>query len=392
MKKGLFVLWIALSSCLMFGQQANEHYRFSKDVEASIEKDTVAWKYQVGAVQYSFIGDYKNVFTVWDRAVPARAYVPTAFDSAYLKKAKTLNARDYIIKRSKEEQVLIINEAHHDPKHRTFTKSLLEGLYKNGYRYLGLEAIADDSINQRKFAVKESGYYTVEPEFGNLIYEAKKIGFVIFNYEASKGKNGKEREIEQARNIERFMKANADGKYLIHCGFDHVYEKEVRTWEKAMAGRLKEYTNIDPFTVDQVKFSEKSKPEFGHYFLYATEEKQPFVLIKEDEVFNGIKDPKQTDVVVVHPITDYKNERPVWLSWDRKEYFFSKDQLKNQSYPIQILAYRANEYEMGGIPSDIIEMKTAQDYKPLYLKNGTYKIVIRNDKYEVKQGFDIVVK
>jgi len=127
---------------------------------------------------------------------------------------------------------------------------------------LGLEAIADSTINERNYAIQESSYYTKEPEYGNLISEARRLGFNLYGYEASEGKNGKEREIEQAKNIKKFMQAHQNGKYIIHCGFDHVFENEVKNWEKAMAGRLKEYTSIDPFTIAQVKFSEKSKSEF----------------------------------------------------------------------------------------------------------------------------------
>ncbi len=43
-------------------------------------------------------------------------------------------AAEYIIKRSSKERIIIINEAHHQPLHRVFTESLLEGLYQNGFR------------------------------------------------------------------------------------------------------------------------------------------------------------------------------------------------------------------------------------------------------------------
>lgn len=49
----------------------------------------------------------------------------------------------------------MINEAHHQLMHRTFTTSLLEGLYAKGYRFLGLEALAYDDtlLNQRGYPV-----------------------------------------------------------------------------------------------------------------------------------------------------------------------------------------------------------------------------------------------
>src|SRR5690606_17878963 len=206
-----------------------------------------------------------------------------------------VNAKDYIIEQSKNSQIVIINEAHHIPKHRTFTKSLLKDLYDNGYRYLGLEALFDSTINERKFPIIESGYYTKEPEFGNLISEALKIGFTLFKYEASEGKNGKEREIEQAQNIQNFIESVPAGKVLIHCGYAHAFENDYPAWGKAMAGRLKENMNIDPLTIDQTMFLERSDEENNHLFIQLNNTKQPFVLIDENgHVFNGKSAVKQT--------------------------------------------------------------------------------------------------
>lgn len=393
MKKYWLIVAFSTVVLVAFAQSEYKIYQFSAHLETELERDTLPWKYQTGAVNYSFIGNYINSLAVWDLAMNARTYKPTAADSAIMNNYTPQSAKDYIINRSKDEQLIIINEAHHNPRHRTFTRSLLEGLYKNGYRYLGLEALADTAVNKRNYATQESGYYTSEPEFGNLIYEARKLGFIIFGYEASDGKNGKEREIEQAKNIQQFMQTNTNGKYLIHCGYDHAFEKEVQSWEKAMAGRLFEYTGINPFTIDQVKFTERSKPEFGHWFTYATKDQNTFVLVNQNkEVFNGYRDPKQTDITVIHPVTHYVNERPGWLAAGRIAYRLPKKKFKTYSFPIQVLAFRINEYENNGVPADIVELKAGQTNVPLYLPEGKYKILIRNSNYEVLDLFDCALK
>lgn len=386
------IFFTIISPFFISGQTASDIYKFTEDISNEIKNDTVAWKYQTGATSYSFSGDYFNALNTWDQGFTPRVYTPTHLDSVILETSVTKNAADYIVERSAGEQIIIINEAHHNSKHRTFTRSLLEGLYRNGYRYLGLEALSDSLINQRGYAVGESGYYTAEPEFGNLIYEAKRLGFVIFGYEAVAGKNGKEREIEQAKNIQQFLEKNRDGKLLIHCGFDHVYEKEVGSWEKAMAGRLKEYTGIDPFTIDQVKYTERSKAEYGHYFLYATEERQPFVLTDQNNrVFNGLSEPKQTDIIVIHPITDYSHHRPDWLAAGKKEYWFPEEKLKKYDAPVQVLVYRSGEYENNGIPADITELGAGIS-RPLYLQHKNYMVVVKNKDYMVIDTFPIVVE
>ena len=55
----------------------------------------------------------------------------------------------------------------------------------------------------------------------------------------------KRQEIEQALNIKRVIDSRPNEKFLIHCGFDHALEGIHNSWEKAMAGRLTEYTGID---------------------------------------------------------------------------------------------------------------------------------------------------
>jgi hypothetical protein len=376
-----------------YGQEPESPYKFTADIQREIEGDTMPWKYQTGAVHYSFAGDYPSVLSTWEKAFPGRKLTATLADTMLMRNSVPVNARNYILRRADNEKIIIINEAHHISRHRTFTSSLLEDLYKKGYRYLGLEALFDTLINERNFAVLESGYYTQEPEFGNLIHHARKLGFTIFGYEASPDKSGKEREIGQALNIKEFMDQHSDGKYLIHCGYDHVYEKEVKQWEKAMAGRLKEYTGIDPFTIDQVKYQEKGNADENPYFLRVTEEKEPFILMYEDSVmFNGHPPRQQTDVMVIHPPTRYIQGRPDWLAGNRKSVFLTGWKWRKQQYPILVLAYRDEEYQKKGIPADVIEIQHKKDKKPLFLWPGNYLIIVRDKNYQVESAFDIQVR
>ena len=183
--KFLSILFL-LATANLVAQSEKFEYRFSIDVANLIEKDTVPWRFQMGANEYSFIGNYRKTREAWDKN-GVRVASLTKEDSLYFVEFSPVNARDYIIERSKNEQIIIINEAHTYPSHRTFTHSLLQGLYDNGYRYLGLEALFDTVINERKYPIIESGYYTKEPEFGNLIYTALNIGFKLFGYEATGG-------------------------------------------------------------------------------------------------------------------------------------------------------------------------------------------------------------
>ncbi len=384
------IIALLLLSYNSTAQKVEQVYKFSKHLEEELQKDTTPWKYQMGATNFSISGHYKNALETWNKN-GVRKTSTTEEDSLKFSTYKSLNARDIIIEKSKTEQIIIINEAHHNASHRTFTKSLLQGLYDNGYRYLGLEALFDSSINTRKFPVMESGIYTREPEFGNMISAALKLGFIVFGYEASAGKNGKEREIEQAQNIKRFIDSNNNGKVLIHCGYAHVNENFYKPWEKAMAGRLKEFTGIDPYTINQETFSEKGSFETNPAFVNLNTSDEVKVLIDQDgQPFNGSSELKQTDLVVIHPVTRYKNNRPHWLANEKLSYTVPVKKIKNSN--LLVMAYRQGEYEKNGIPADILEIKDQHSKNELFLAPGKYEIVLKDVNYKVINTFDIDLK
>ncbi|MBM3417943.1 MAG: hypothetical protein FJY17_03350 [Bacteroidetes bacterium] len=379
-----------LTTLNVVAQSKKFEYRFSIDVENSIEKDTVPWKYQMGANEYSFVGNYQKTREIWDKNGVGISSI-TKEDSLYFIGFRPVNARDYIIERSKIEQIIIINEAHTYPNHRTFTHSLLQGLYDNGFRYLGLEALWDTIINERKYPIIESGYYTKETEFGNLIYTALNIGFTLFGYDDFEH-NGKEREIAQARNIANFIEHNPYSKVLIHCGHDHVIEGTPNnpTWEKAMAGRLKEYTQINPFTIDQTQFAEKSLLRYNHPYISMVNKEFPVILIDSSgNLFNGKKRNDQVDVRIINPESDYINSRPNWLLsvGNRKEYRIENSKITQ--YPLLVLAYRKNEFENNGVPVDIIEVFESENVPSLILDKGNYDIIMKDRNYNIINRYEI---
>ena len=394
MKPILSFIFILLFVDEISSQTKEETYQFSKDIEAKIEKDTLSWKYQMGATEYSINEYYKKALETWDKNGSAIKKI-TKEDSLYFNSFKKQDAKEYIINRSKNEKIIIINEAHHNIKHRVFTTSLLQGLYDNGYRFFGLEALSDTLINKRKFPIAESGYYAKEPQMANLLKEAIKIGFTLFQYEATDGLNGKEREIGQAENIARLIKENPDSKFLIHCGWDHVIEGTPtnKSWEKAMAGRLKDMTNLDPFTIDQVAYSEKGAIKLVSPYVLMAKAEKPIIMVNESgKTFNGSKTNDQTDCSIIHPITKFVNNRPDWLLLDGKRKNYTIATSKISEYPVLVVAYRKNEFEQRGIPADVIEILNEEDKTNLILDKGIYKIIIKNKEYKIINEFEAKIK
>lgn len=265
-------------------------YKFSSEIENEVEKDTTSWKYQMSAQAYANNTDYSNALKHWDLAMNAsekEQMTEKEIDSINLV-YRPKNAVQFITDQAKNHKVVIINEAHHNSMHRFFTKALLQDLFEIGYKNIGFETLGngeylDSLLMQRKYPIQETGYYTKDPQFGDLVRTALKIGFNVFPYEQTSGSNGKPREIEQARNIQREIEKRPAEKFLIHCGFNHAFEGVHESWGKAMAGRLSEFTDIDPLTIDQVEYSERSKTKFNNPLLIALEIEEPSVLIDQDQ-------------------------------------------------------------------------------------------------------------
>lgn len=296
-------------------------YVFSDQIEENYTSDTTSSAFYNSSWEYSFIGEYQKALWAFDQVFTGYATL-TDDQQNHFQSFQPINARDYILQRAGKEKIIMINEAHHQPVHRTFTTSLLEGLYDRGYRFLGLEALAhtDTTLNERGYPVLSSGFYTQEPQFGNMIREALDLGFVVFPYETQVNVNGKEREIQQAKNIQKVIDAHPGEKFLIHCGFDHINEAEVPVWEKAMAGRIKEYTGIDPFTINQEILTEHylSAKENPYFKVVDTLQESSVFIKKDGSVFSGPDGDVHYDVRLFHPRTTYINGRPSWLMMEAR--------------------------------------------------------------------------
>jgi hypothetical protein len=398
MKQTLYILFI---SFLLFSCKASKkriekidfktEYKFSSEIENKVSTDTVPWKYQISAAEYATKGDYKNALIHWDLAMRAgeKEYSKSQVDSINQTYTK-VNAANYIIEEAKKNQVIIINEAHHNSHHRVFTKSLLQKLYDNGYTNLGLEALGngeylDSTLNNRKYPILKTGYYINDPQFGNLVRDALEIGYNLFAYENTTEGNGKQRDIEQAKNIQQVIDSKPNEKFLIHCGFDHALEGIHQSWEKAMAGRLTEYTGINPLTINQVMYSEKSNYKFNHPLLKALDVKEPTIII--DNKYNPFKYERKdawTDIAIFHPSTDYINNRPNWLfKNENKNVSITLNDIQLE-FPVLVLAYKKGEDINLAVPIDIIEVLNKKENCNLGLKNGVYEIVVTNGKESFK--------
>ena len=100
-------------------------------------------------------------------------------------------------------RVIMMNEMHFNPHSKAFVISWLEKCYENGYRYLAAETLfaKDSLVNERRTVlIGETGFYSDEPVFGDLLRTALNMGYTLVPYESD---DFSKREEGQADNLLR---------------------------------------------------------------------------------------------------------------------------------------------------------------------------------------------
>ena len=150
-------------------------------------------------------------------------------------------------------RVIMMNEMHFNPHSRAFVISWLEKCYQNGYRYLAAETLraSDTLLNQRRTVLRgETGWYSDEPVFGDLLRTALNMGYTLVSYEGDGF--GVDREVNQAKNlVQNILDKDPEAKFLLLGGFGHIADRN--GWY-AMGRYFKEQSGIDPFTMDCAMF------------------------------------------------------------------------------------------------------------------------------------------
>lgn len=322
------------------------------------------------------------------------SYLKTAYSYVHFKNLTLLNDQDKI-ELPKEtslinpiaflrevignKRLVMINEAHDAPEHRLFAESLLDLLYEKGFRILAVETLywSDKELNDRKFALSTTGYYTREPYFANFIRFALKLGFTIIPYEQKNGsKSINDREINQANNLINVLIKNPSSKIFVYAGYSHIKEKSNVEGIKWMAERIKDSLKIDPFTIDQTTFTENSN-----------ENKISLINLQ----YNQVKDSVLNDFIEVYDVSivNTENYESQHLNIGRTKYTFSlKDEsfTKNSKYLIaQAYVFdEYNEYGNQAIPFDQKLVLNMKDEIELYLfPEEKYYLIIKDSENNI---------
>lgn len=297
---------------------------------------------------FSFMGNHQQALYAFDQRQRNSEELNTA-----VKELEMRDAVKAISQAADSYQVVMINEAHHVTQHRVLTYRLLKRLWDKGFRYLALEGLAQDAEDKlsKSYVHETSGYFTNEPLFANLVLYARQLGFqlVSYDYGSDIGTGTEARERSAVKNLrEKVFDNEPDAKMVIHVGYSHINED---SW---LAHYLKEALKIDPLTVNQTEFTERShvkhEPESYTWIIENHDFDTPVVLTDNDGAFWS-PTPEKYDIKVVWPRTTYRLNRPEWARLGRTLTPINKQWCK-QSYPCTVEAYRVGGEDE--VPADRI--------------------------------------
>jgi hypothetical protein len=359
--------------------------------------------YDLLSQSVSFLGDYEAALEYQAKSDTTRVSDvenrQIGKNIQLLKNIKNVDARKFISFIAPNYSVIMLNEAHNKPLHRAFAYSLLDDLYKRGFRYLAMEMLNPFPDQELTKLTYKTGHFATEPVAGELIRLALELGYKLVAYEDPLGNQHTptERDSIEAMNIANILKQDPQAKIFVYAGYGHIAEKSTTPDFIPMGMAFKRMTGIDPLTIDQTDMCEESNFSFGKAFYNAYLEKYPVsspsIPLDNDEPVN-VTGTTLYDLTVIHPKTTYSYSRPTWLALsDRRQPVSIKPTNRNI-----FLVQAYYQFESFGtipgqvVPADQTYFLTGKGYYTLYLRRGLYILMFRDIQYKTLYTQHLEVK
>jgi hypothetical protein len=337
---------------------------------------------------WGFSGDVATADALFARSISAPETPPEG--SAGLPELSAVQpepAIAAIVRAAAGRRVVMINEAHHSPRHRAFVHALMLALREAGFTHLAAETFmrGQDRLTDNGVPTLDTGYYTRDPVFADLVRQAVAAGYGLVPYEIGPGQyppagTAREayiaiREQAQADNLKAALDADPAMRVLVHVGFGHLNETEEGASWHAFAGRLKAMTGDDPLTIDQVEGTPQAvtganSPLYRAFVARFGEAAVPVAITKEPARLSGNY---LTDLAVIHPPERWVDGRPGWLAMDgyRKRHPVALAPLDERSL---VRAFVAGDPDKA-IAMDQMLVPAGADGVTLMLPAGNYRLV-----------------
>jgi hypothetical protein len=208
-------------------------------------------------------------------AIPRRqATNPTPDELKAIRDVPLVAAEELVLDAVKKHQVVILNEAHHQPDHRALGARIVPRLAALGVKYFALETGNQEALDR---AVKtgrvrtDTDPYSFDPPRANLLRAMlaaglKPVAIDVHPAESAKmpadvGERLAFRETSMARHLAEILKGDPKAKVFVWVGFSHALKVPQGTRKTEwMAARFWKESGVEPFSIYQM--SDAGDPVF----------------------------------------------------------------------------------------------------------------------------------
>lgn len=361
----------------------------------------------------SFLGDYPAAMRAFSIAQPLQHDdnpSPLAAGSGYTASP----ALDAIPELAKNYRIVLLNEAHNVTLTRSLTVPLLSRLREQGFNYFAAETLShtDPTLSSRGYPTDNSGFYTEEPVYAEMVRTALKLGFKVVAYEATTESGVSDvRETEQARNLyTQVFEHDPNARLVINAGYDHILKSGTYLGGSSMAEHLSKLTHLPMLAVEQTMLYPRPADGGNHPYYTAVMKtlrpQSPLVFVNADGKPWALR--AGYDVSVFFPPEKIERGRPTWLSLDglRVPHYVSGSYCQGH-YPCLVEAHYSDE-GTDAIAADrmlldlpplsetaarVPVFASTQDAPScnLYLRPGKYQLNFSDDNGHLLHREDIVV-
>lgn len=293
---------------------------------------------------------------------------------------------------AKQNQLIVIMEAHNAPEHRHWIEMLLPILHDAGFRDYAAEGLHESgsALARRGYPVSTTGSYVSDPCFGNLLRKAIELEFRMHSYEPDY-ENPEQREHDQAANLAKLFEENPNRKLVVHCGYAHAEKRSSESGMKMMAEHLWEMTGIEPYCIQQSWHGPRENDSRQLAELTGPE-RQPCMLIPTPDHLKDwqFQTPKGSfDALVVHPfarLDDYRFPRDSIAHPDQK---IVRGSWTGPEWPVLIGAFRTGE-SGDAIALDQVMLRAGECDFSLCLPDEDYELRVYGLNGKIQQQPEIV--
>jgi len=363
---------LGLSASAKFNDYCIKQYiGYRNNENTFVNAKTESIIYQIISTYLSFLGAYNEALIYRDKE-SINTVITSVQDSLYLLGLNKEDAFETISKMVDTVRIVMINEAHHIPQHRILSTKLLNMLYEKGFRYFCAETLdnsdstKDKNLNTRKYPIMKTGFYSMEPLYGDMIRQALKIGFTVVPYERSR-LSTRDREIEQAGNIFQIFQNDPNAKVFVHCGYDHLTPR----W---MAGNFKKISGIRPLTINQTQMMEYSQPIYSCYFSQLVNTLYEFdkpIVLADSNGNLALNYKRNFDVIIFNPPTKYIYDRPDWMAMNGYRKIFNLNEFNLDKINFVQAIFADEDIDMA-VPVD--QTLVNNDNPVLFLPAGDFNL------------------